>query len=46
MPIIAMTANATMKERLRCKGSSVNGFIAKPIDIHSENDTVEEALKK
>ncbi|MBL8445315.1 MAG: response regulator [Zoogloeaceae bacterium] len=34
MPIVAMTANALQKDRLRCYDAGMQGFITKPIDTH------------
>jgi signal transduction histidine kinase/CheY-like chemotaxis protein/CHASE3 domain sensor protein len=41
MPIIAMTAHATIEERQRCLAAGMNDHIAKPIDPATLFDTVE-----
>jgi signal transduction histidine kinase/DNA-binding response OmpR family regulator/HPt (histidine-containing phosphotransfer) domain-containing protein/HAMP domain-containing protein len=40
LPIIAMTAHATIEERQRCLDAGMNDHIAKPIDPNSLLDTV------
>jgi signal transduction histidine kinase/CheY-like chemotaxis protein/CHASE3 domain sensor protein len=41
LPIIAMTAHATVEERQRCLAAGMNDHVAKPIDPASLFDTVE-----
>jgi two-component system, sensor histidine kinase and response regulator len=40
LPIIAMTAHATIEERQRCLASGMNDYIAKPIDPSALFETV------
>jgi CheY-like chemotaxis protein len=37
-PIVALTANATERDRMRCYTSGHNGFLTKPIDPHTFAD--------
>jgi PAS domain S-box-containing protein len=41
LPIIAMTAHATIEERQKCLAMGMNGHVAKPIDPSSLFDTLE-----
>ncbi len=45
LPIIAMTAHATVDERTRCLEAGMNEHIAKPIDVASLYDTMRRWLK-
>lgn len=40
LPIIALTASATIEEQKKCKQVGMNDFIAKPIDIKSVKHTL------
>ena len=40
LPIIAMTAHATMEERQRCLAAGMNDHVSKPIDPENLFDTV------
>src|SRR6185503_15665648 len=40
LPIIAMTAHATVEERQRCLDAGMNGHVGKPIDPHVLFETV------
>jgi signal transduction histidine kinase/DNA-binding response OmpR family regulator len=33
IPIIAMTANAMVEDRVRCEQAGMNGYVSKPIDV-------------
>ena len=46
IPIIAMTANAFDEDREEAMSSGMNGYVAKPIDIKSLMETLEEILRK
>ncbi len=41
LPIIAMTAHATIEERQKCLAAGMNGHVSKPIDPSSLFDTLE-----
>lgn len=45
LPIIAMTAHATVDERLRCLEVGMNEHIAKPIDVAALYDTLRRWIK-
>jgi CheY-like chemotaxis protein len=46
LPIIAMTAHATMEERRRCEQAGMNDHVAKPIDPALLFDTLERHYKQ
>jgi len=46
VPIIAMTANAFEEDRQRALDVGMNGYIAKPVEIHKLMDTLAEILKE
>jgi len=33
IPIVAMTANAMVEDRIRCEEAGMNGYVSKPIDV-------------
>jgi len=33
IPIVAMTANAMVEDRIRCEQAGMNGYVSKPIDV-------------
>ena len=45
LPIIAMTAHATVEERARCLEAGMNEHIAKPIDVDALYDTLRRWLR-
>ena len=46
IPIIAVTAHSSMKDRERCLTSGMNDYIAKPININFMKMTIDQWLKK
>ncbi|MEN8191976.1 MAG: response regulator [Bacteroidota bacterium] len=46
IPIIAVTAHSSMKDRERCLSSGMNDYIAKPININFMKMTIDQWLKK
>ncbi|MFC2133454.1 response regulator [Bacteroidota bacterium] len=45
IPIIAVTAHSSMKDRERCLEAGMNDYIAKPINIHFLKMTIDQWLK-
>ena len=46
LPIIAMTAHATIEERQKCLDAGMNGHVSKPIDPAALFETVESSLRR
>ena len=44
LPIIAMTAHATVEERQRCLAAGMNDHVSKPIDPNALFETVSQLL--
>ena len=44
IPIIAVTAHSSMKDRERCINSGMDDYIAKPINIHFLKITIDQWL--
>jgi len=46
IPIIAVTAHSSMKDREKCLSSGMNDYIAKPININFMKMTIDQWLKR